>query len=70
MDEDGLIVFTILAGAMAAVVSLMLFLESEQCDVKAQSFDQHKWSIIGGCMVQHNGRWLPLENIRGFDDKG
>lgn len=41
--------------------------DKESCMTKAISFDGVKYSIVGGCMVKHKGRWLPLENIRGFD---
>jgi len=44
--------------------------KSEQCEARAVSFEQYDWGIIQGCMVKHNGKWLPLDNIRGFDDKG
>lgn len=44
-------------------------LENKACNTKAQSFEAHEYYFIGGCMVKHNGKWLPLENIRGFDDK-
>ena len=44
-------------------------LSENSCHVKGQSFDQVNYSFIGGCMVKHKGKWLPLDNIRGFDDK-
>jgi hypothetical protein len=44
-------------------------LEIESCLVKGQSFDDVNYSFLGGCMVKHKGKWLPLDNIRGFDDK-
>lgn len=41
--------------------------ESKACDTKAQSFEDHEYHFFGGCMVKHNGKWLPLDNIRGED---
>lgn len=38
-----------------------------RCHAQAVSFDEHYYAIHSGCMVKHEGRWLPLENIRGFD---
>ena len=46
------------------------FISKEACNQKARSFSEHEFGIFQGCMVKHNNRWIPLENIRGFDDKG
>jgi len=46
------------------------YLQKASCMAKTISFKESKFDPISGCMVLHNGRWLPLENIRGFDDKG
>jgi len=43
------------------------FLMSKSCHAKAKSFESVEYSFFAGCMVTHEGRWLPLENIRGFD---
>lgn len=43
--------------------------ELERCKQRAISFNGYQFGIIAGCMVKHNGRWLPLDNIRGFDDQ-
>lgn len=47
-----------------------LWFDSIACEERSVSFERHKWGIFSGCMVKHNGKWLPLDNIRGFDDKG
>lgn len=52
------------------VVIPSYFLKSIACSQKATSFEDHKFGVLSGCMVKHNGKWLPLDNIRGFDDKG
>ena len=46
---------------------IVFTLDKAKCTAKAESFDAVKHSFIGGCMVKHKGRWLPLENIRGFE---
>ena len=59
-------------GALAVLVALFIglyYLSEEGCMVKGQSFDDVSFSLVGGCMVKHNNKWLPLDNIRGFDDK-
>lgn len=48
-------------------VAGMIMYSQLSCEAKAISFEEHKFKIIGGCMVKHKGKWLPLENIRGFD---
>lgn len=40
------------------------FIEVQTCKVKAQSFNHHEYKIIGGCMVEHEGKMVPLENVR------
>ena len=47
--------------------TVMFVLESISCTNRAISFEEHEYHIVGGCMVKHEGKWLPLENIRGFD---
>ncbi|WP_020209000.1 hypothetical protein [Gilvimarinus chinensis] len=43
---------------------------SYKCSAKGKSFDDSDYGPIQGCMVLHNDRWLPIENIRGFDSRG
>jgi len=33
-------------------------------DIRAQSF-KHEYNVVGGCMIKHNDRWIPLSNVRG-----
>lgn len=47
-------------------VCIIVF-NSESCAKKSISFEGHSYSLTTGCMVKHKGKWLPLENIRGFD---
>ena len=28
----------------------------------------HRWSFWGGCQIQENGKWIPLENWRYFGE--
>ena len=43
------------------------FIKKTACNQKSVSFDNHSYGLFQGCMVEHKGRWIPLENIRGFD---
>ena len=47
----------------------MVSLIERECEVHAQSFE-HEWTFIGGCMVKHNDKWLPMNSIRAFQDEG
>ena len=60
---------TISAVILTVIVSFALITEYIACNSRARSFTDSEWGPIQGCMVLHNDRWLPLENIRGFDDK-
>ena len=28
-----------------------------------------EWGVLQGCMVKYNGKWLPLNNLRGIDQR-
>ncbi len=43
------------------------FFSLASCNAKSVSFEDHDFGAVQGCMVKHKGKWLPLENIRGFD---
>lgn len=50
-------------------VHLLYWVGSERCTQQSVSFEDHSFNLFSRCMVKHNGKWLPLENIRGFNDK-
>ena len=52
-------------GVFAAAYFLI---QSYKCDARAVSFDDSEYKFIAGCMAKRNGKWIPLENIRGFGD--
>jgi hypothetical protein len=60
----GLILFVVF------IIGIALWLSSAKCNAQGRSFEAVEWGPIQGCMVLHKKRWLPLKNIRGFDDKG
>lgn len=49
------------------IYGIDILANAHACKAKSVSFDNHNYGPIQGCLVLHNGRWLPLENIRGFD---
>ena len=61
------------AGVLAYVIMIVVIFvltiaaSAYSCEQKSISFDEHRFGIFAGCMVKHEGRWIPLENIRGFD---
>lgn len=62
--------FTAFVGCWSAAILIavgIVFILGIKCENQSISFEAHKYKIIGGCMVKHEGKWLPLENIRGFD---
>ena len=52
---------------LVIIGSFALITEYIACDSRARSFTDSEWGPIQGCMVLHNDRWLPLENMGGFD---
>lgn len=66
------IIYTII-GLLVGIylfVWAVILVESTACEQKSISFEGHVYGLLSKCMVKHNGKWLPLDNIRGFDDKG
>ena len=39
------------------------------CSQRGESFEDSNYGVYSGCMVKHKGKWLPLDNIRGFDGR-
>lgn len=68
MKEFALALFLVIAFS-SAVITACYWVESKGCDQKTVSFEYHKFGFFSGCMVVHQGRWFPLDNIRGFDDR-
>ena len=52
---------------LVATFASAYFLSVKSCENRSISFEDSKYETIGGCMVKHEGRWLPLGNIRGFE---
>lgn len=44
------------------ITGLWIF-NDERCHIQAKSFDSYSFDVLGGCMVSHNGQWIPLDNI-------
>lgn len=70
MYRDLFIFVAALIAVFAILGRVAYSLDKASCHAKARSFEDVSYGFIQGCMVKHNGRWLPLDNIRGFDDKG
>jgi len=62
----------IILGAPLVLFGFMVWgiaaLSEKECSIHAQSFE-YEWTFIGGCMVKHNNKWLPLKSIRGFEEE-
>lgn len=56
----GILVFIVLVAGINHLISKGI------CEKQARSFE-HEYTPMGGCMVEHKGVWLPLENIRSFE---
>lgn len=34
------------------------------CEQQTESFEYSRYGFFSGCMVKHEGQWIPLANIR------
>ena len=63
------IYLTIIGAVILAILfGIKLAVNSYQCSQRAVSFDDSEFKVFAGCMVKRDGKWIPLENIRGFGD--
>jgi hypothetical protein len=68
MDKELiLLLFSIGLLLLCVLLVPIYFFEKAKCESQSISFEDRRYGIIQGCMVKHEGKWLPLENIRGFD---
>ena len=72
-DAIEFVVFALLmigAVMLLAVVLVLLThpLSVRNCEVQGQSFEAAEYSFFGGCMVMHNGKWVPLKYWRAVDE--
>lgn len=65
IDKKDVKFYLAVVGVIVAFCAIMYFIRWFSCTQSAQAFD-NKYNIIAGCMVKHEDKWLPLENIRGF----
>lgn len=65
--KDYLIIIVLWLGITIPVAGLLYVGNVIACNDKGASFEDVEYRFFAGCMVKHKGRWLPLENIRGFD---
>jgi hypothetical protein len=66
LSDSGMMI--IVVALLAVMLTILYFVKDEMCNQKSISFEAHKFGIFSGCMVKHQGKWIPLENIRGFGD--
>lgn len=61
----GLIV-VVLLGAVGLGVG---FFERKSCRIKAEAMGREwRWGYFSGCLVEYEGEFVPVENIRFFED--
>jgi len=67
MNKEDTRIFSVVIFLFIVLLIGAYFFSMASCNAKSVSFEDVKFGAIQGCMVKHNGKWLPLENIRGFD---
>lgn len=64
MDTEFIVVIAVLIG----IISLMFFgaylMDKKQCYTKYNDFQPEYVGMITGCMVQYNGKTVPVESLR------
>jgi len=67
MDSEEFFVGFVMTVFIGLLFAGAFWIAAESCEVKSESFDDHKYTVIGGCMVKKGDKWLPLENVRDID---
>lgn len=52
---------------VAELLVLINFLEKEKCLTKYSEFQSEYHGLITGCLVQYNGKTVPIETLRITD---
>jgi hypothetical protein len=55
----------ILVGGLIAIIPLSIFLDSIACKSRWSDYE-NKYSIMGGCQVNIDGKWTPEDRVREF----
>jgi hypothetical protein len=66
------IILAILIVAIVIVVVTIAFIPAMRASCDATTKDigmPHRWSFWGGCQIQENNNWIPLDNWRYLGDK-
>ena len=59
-----LVVVAVLVGITVGITYLTM---PPTCEAMTENIGlPHQWSFWGGCQVQEDGKWIPLENWRYF----
>ena len=60
-----LIIFATLAVVIGGLVTLVALGERKSCAIVADQMGvPHQWGFWTDCMIQVNGRWIPLDSFR------
>lgn len=59
--------FVVLIFLLVALLSGVYLISKESCEKRGASFDGVKFEFIGGCMVEVDDRFIPIDNVR-FDN--
>jgi hypothetical protein len=61
----GLGFITIIATILIGGAWSALWIAEARCTSRAEMMrTSHQWSILTGCMINHDGQWVPLRNYR------
>ena len=44
-------------------------LKKKSCTLKTRDFEKSEYNYLTGCMVRHNNKWIPLTNVRSFENE-
>lgn len=66
-EKEGLATLIIV---LLGASSLLYWVSYSECEQQAVSFNSYRYTVIAGCMVESNGKWLPLKNVHSFEQIG
>lgn len=64
MDKEFVCVTTVLIGLICLMVFGAYLIDKKQCYTKYNDFQPEYVGLITGCMVQYNGKTVPVESLR------
>lgn len=64
MDTEEYLVLLGIVAALVLIFGALIAVDAAACNRRYASYGETSYGVIQGCMVKHNGKWVPSDAIR------